>query len=154
VAWPRTCSTADDYTKAARNYLRRTRQMAWDFVVRYAPAIAIGLLLAGGLVALCVFYAPGVSAVAGIIATGAGALGVSWKSVGATLGKVANQAEQPLWNAEVLEAVVMASFIQPVPMTDKELRSLAGSPKAPPELPPPAAPAIAGPATPAQAAVT
>jgi hypothetical protein len=132
--------TADNYRRAASDYLGRIGRLTWSFARRFWPAIIVVLGGTGAIIWAILAYAPaGAASVAALIATAAGSLGVSWKTVGSTLGKVAAQAEQPLWNAEVLEAIVVATFIPPVEMKDRRVTSLlkqTGGPKAlPGQLP-------------------
>jgi hypothetical protein len=132
--------SADNYRQAASDYLGRIGRLSWSFVRRFWPAIILVLGGTGAIIWAILTYAPaGAASVAAVIATAAGSLGVSWKTVGSTLGKVATQAEQPLWNAEVLEAIVVATFIPPVEMNDRAIASLrkqTGGPKALPGPPP------------------
>jgi hypothetical protein len=122
---PANLLTAEDYRKAAGESLSRIFRLTVNFVIRFWPAVAIVLGGTGAIIWAIVAFGPsGASAVAAIIATAAGSLGVSWKTVGATLGKVASQAEEPLWAAEVVEAVVLASFIPPLPMKPRVVSSL------------------------------
>jgi hypothetical protein len=122
---PRDLLTADNYRQAASDYLGRIGRLTWSFARRFWPAIIVVLGGTGAIIWAILTYAPtGAASVAAVIATAAGSLGVSWKTVGSTLGKVATQAEQPLWNAEVLEAIVVATFIPPVEMNDRAIASL------------------------------
>lgn len=117
--------TADNYRRAASDHLGRIGRLTWSFLRRFWLAIVVVLGGTGAIIWAIVTYAPtGVASVAAVIATAAGSLGVSWKAVGSTLGKVATKAEQPLWNAEVLQAIVVATFVPPVEMNDRAIASL------------------------------
>lgn len=116
---------SDDYRQAISNYLDRTAKQAWAFVRHYWWAVIIVLGGTTGIIVAILNYAPsGPASVAAVIATAVGSLGLSWKTVGATLGKVAALAERPLWNAEVLEAITLATFIPPTPMNTRAKASL------------------------------
>jgi hypothetical protein len=125
---------AENYRQAASEYLSRTARLTLSFVRRYWPAVTLVLGGTGAIIWTILNYAPtGAASVAAVIATAAGSLGISWKGVGSTLGKVAAKLEQPLWTAEVLEAIIVATFIPPVKMKSREFASLrkqAGEPKA------------------------
>jgi hypothetical protein len=115
----------DNYRQAASDYLGRIARLTRDFVERFWWAVLGVLSGTGAIFYVILRYAPaGVASVLAVIATAAGSLGVSWKTVGSTLGKVAAKAEQPLWNAEVLEAIIVATFIPPVEMKAREFASL------------------------------
>jgi hypothetical protein len=105
---------AEDYRAAAMYFLGKLRGLIWDFVKRFWPVGLPIVLVTAGIIAAIVTWAPGGAAsVVAVIAAAAGTLGVSWKTVSATLGKVASNAEQPLWNAEVQESIVMAATLLP-----------------------------------------
>jgi len=76
--------TAEHYRQAAARLIGRLRNLSVSFLKRWWY-IAIILLFSVGLITWAIVaYAPsGPAAVAALIATGAGALGVSWKTVGA-----------------------------------------------------------------------
>lgn len=133
---PEDLLAADDYRKAASNYLGRIARLTGGFVRRFWPAIILVLGGTGAIIWAILTYAPtGAASVAAVIATAIGSLGVSWKTVGSTLGKVATMAEQPLWNAEVLEAIVAATFIPPVEMNNRAIESLRKQIEGPKALP-------------------
>jgi hypothetical protein len=116
---------ADNYRRAANNTLGRIARLAWGFVQRFWPVIALVLGGTGAVIWTILTYAPaGGASVAAVIATVAASLGVSWKSIGSTLGKVAAMAEEPLWNAEIREAIVVATFIPPVEMNSRDIAAL------------------------------
>lgn len=133
---PEDLLAAEDYRQAASDYLGRIARLTRSFVRRFWPAIVLVLGSTGAIIWAILNYAPtGTASVAAIIATAAGSLGVSWKAVGSTLGKVAAKAEQPLWNAEVLEAIVTATFIPPVEMSRRAVASLRKQTEGPKALP-------------------
>lgn len=116
---------AEDYRDAAMFFLDRLRGLIWDFVKRFWPVALPLLLVTAGIVAAIVRWAPGGAAsVVAVIAAAAGALGVSWKTVSSTLGKVAANAEQPLWNAEVQESIVMAATLLPTVASRREVMAM------------------------------
>jgi hypothetical protein len=117
--------TSDDYREAASFFLGRLRGLIWTFLKRFWPIVIAIVVVAAAIIAVIIRYAPhGPASVAALIAASAGTLGVSWTTVSSTLGKVASNAEQPLWRAEVLEAIVMAATVFPSNVTTNEARSL------------------------------
>jgi hypothetical protein len=120
--------TADDYREAASHFLRRLRDLIWSFVRSFWPvALPIALVAAAVIVAIIKYAPGGTASVFAFVATAAGILGVSWKTVSSTLGKVASNAEQPLWRAEVLESIVMAATVLPADMNRRRIMSLRNS---------------------------
>lgn len=106
--------TADSYRQAAVRLLGRLRSLAVSFLKRWWGLVIFLFLLVGVPVWAILTYEPtGAVAIAALIATGAGALGISWKTVTSTLGKVSSKAEGPLWNAEVLHSIVVATTVIP-----------------------------------------
>jgi hypothetical protein len=94
----------EDYLKAARELEKRFTQRAlsskWLWVV---AALAAGLFVAG-LVILVASHGH-----AGRVAAGASgvlaALGLTWKGIGGTIGKLVAKLEAPLWGAELDAAI-------------------------------------------------
>lgn len=107
----------EDYTAASERLVDRYRRLIWNFLRTWWMPIA-GLLLAVAIiVGLTLWLAPdSATKIAALIATAAGALGVSWKTVAATVGRAANQSEKQLWDAEVRESVIMAAMRLPHPV--------------------------------------
>ena len=102
--------SADDYKKAGDRVAQRFLGLVGKYIVNWRYTILIFLAIVGGTVFVVVHFAPkGPSTVAALIATAAGSLGVSWKTVASTLGRVTSKAEGPLWEAEVKEAIVLAA---------------------------------------------
>jgi hypothetical protein len=135
--------TAGDYRDAATFFLGRLRSLMWDFTKRFWPVALPGLLVAAAVIAAIVIWAPrGSASVIAFVAAAAGALGVSWKTVSSTLGRAASNAEQPLWNAEVQESIVMAATLLPTHAGRREIMSMRQSAREAEERPgQPAAPA-------------
>ena len=75
------------------------------------------LALAVGTGAACwaavTFTPAGSTRVAAVLVSLVGGLGVSWKGVGATLGKALTQAESSLWESEVAVAIGEAATVLP-----------------------------------------
>jgi hypothetical protein len=106
--------TAESYRQAAIRLLGRLRSLTVGFLKRWWGLVLFLLLLVGVPVWAIVTYEPtDAIAIAALIATGAGALGISWKTVTSTLGKVSSKAEGPLWDAEVLQSIVVATTVIP-----------------------------------------
>lgn len=108
--------TGESYRKAAMRMLSRLARLARTyFLGRKWWWLTPSLLVIVGLAAWgIVSFTPSAAvAVAGLIAAGAGALGISWKTISSTLGKVAAKAEGPLWDVEVREAVTLEATFTP-----------------------------------------
>ncbi len=143
---------ADDYRDAAMFFLGRLRDLIWDFAKRFWPVALPLLLVTAGIVAAIVRWAPGGAAsVVAVIAAAAGTLGVSWKTVSSTLGKVAANAEQPLWNAEVQESIVMAATLLPTAASRREITAMRQAAREAVEQPDKPAAPTGGPRSPAGA---
>ena len=99
--------TATDYVKAAGRLLGRFQQLLWEFLRRFWVPVGLVILvliaLVYALTSITGAAAEG-AAVLGILAT----LGISFKGLTASLGKVLNQAEQPVWEAELDESIAVA----------------------------------------------
>lgn len=75
----------------------------------------MGFSIATGIaIWAAVTYAPaGTDRVTAVIVSAAAALGLSWKGLGATLGKALGQAETALWASEVSVSVEKAASLLP-----------------------------------------
>lgn len=103
----------DDYLDAAQRLSLRMRSIVRGFLRRFwATVLLIVALFAGG-VALVATSDGGGAALAGaggILAS----LGLSWRAIGTSLGRVVSKVEQPLWGAEIDVAVTRAiTLIKP-----------------------------------------
>jgi hypothetical protein len=103
----------DDYLDAAQRLSERVRSVVRSFLARFWRLVALIVLLFAGGVALLVTNDGGAAAVAGaggILAS----LGLSWRAVGTSLGRIVSKVEQPLWGAEIDVAVTRAiTLIKP-----------------------------------------
>lgn len=103
-----------DYVAAARALLRRARAITVGFLRAWLLAIVALVVATVVTVAAAVAYAPaGTARAIAVIASLAGALGLSWKGVGASLGSTLTRAEAALWSAEVDAAIGRAATVLP-----------------------------------------
>lgn len=102
--------SAADYKKAGDRVAKRFLGLIGTYIVSWWYVILIFAGAVAGIAYVVVEYAPsGSSTTAALIATAAGSIGISWKTVASTLGRVTTAAEGPLWDAEVKEAIVIAA---------------------------------------------
>jgi hypothetical protein len=120
-----------DYVRAAQNLIRRTSGLAWNFVQGWWALLLASLLVIWITATIIVSFLHGGSQTAVAIVAILGGLGISWKAIGATLGKMITRVEQPLWRVELAESIAVAATWVPEPPPLDE------PPVAPP--PPPAA---------------
>lgn len=99
-----------DYKMAGDRVAKRFLGLIGTYIVSWRYVILIFAAAIAGIAYAVVKYAPtGTSTTAALIATAAGSLGISWKTVASTLGRVTTAAEGPLWDTEVKEAIVIAA---------------------------------------------
>lgn len=112
--------TADTYVEAAGALVRRSSEIVWPFVLRWAPLLLLTVALAVAVIVLLVPLAPsGASQVVASLGTAAAALGISWRTVGASARGVATMLETPLWQSELDAAVGRAiTFLPAVPVLE------------------------------------
>jgi hypothetical protein len=124
--------TIDQYVGAGRKLFARTRRLLWTVLWRSFPWLlpVVGLVGAAGWYALAHWHRTG--GVIASLAAAAGALGVTWKGIGSSLGAAVGQLERPLWGAEVDEAVAEALTKLPEPDASGLRRILPGGHQAPP----------------------
>ena len=106
----------ENYIDAAENLAVKLRATATVLLRQYALGVllVIALLLGGAIVLL--FVPSAATHTAAGISSVLVALGLTWKGIGTTLGKLAAQVEGPLWGAEVDGAVTAAITLEvPVP---------------------------------------
>jgi hypothetical protein len=113
-----------DYRQAIKVYMGQVAGL-WKKNPLLWKAVLTLLAACGGGIWAIVTYAPkGAAVVAAIIATAAGALGITWKTITATVGKVAALLERPMLNDGLSEAVKNAAFIPPPDMTAAQIAEL------------------------------
>jgi hypothetical protein len=97
----------DDYLGAARQlerrYVSRALRSTWLWVV---AGVALLLFVAGIVLLVAANGKPGkvAAGVSGVLA----ALGLTWKGIGGTVGKLVGKVEAPLWGAELDTAITNA----------------------------------------------
>jgi hypothetical protein len=103
-----------DYVAAGEQLLQRGRQIARHFLWHWWPVITVFIALTAAAIWAAVTYAPaGSSRVAAVLVSATAAIGLSWKGVGATLGKALDKAETALWDSEVDAATARAATLLP-----------------------------------------
>jgi hypothetical protein len=105
--------SVDDYVAAARAMVTHTARIAAHFFKAWRWWVVGVLLVLAGLLALIFAGLHGNSKTVTAIITILGALGLSWKGVSASLGKVVAKVEPHLWDAEVGAAVCQAATLLP-----------------------------------------
>jgi len=109
--------TARDYKQAGDRVARRFLGLVGSYALSWWYMIAGLLVVAGATIWAILDIVPrGGASTAAIIATVAASLGISWKTVGATLGRVTARAEGPIWDTEVGAAIVIAATHLPPPV--------------------------------------
>jgi hypothetical protein len=101
-----------NYLDAASGLLRRIRAVVLRSIVRFPflSLLVVGLFAGGVLLILSQGTKASIAAgLGGILAS----LGISWKAIGASVGKVVAKLEQPLWGAELDAAIVDAITLLP-----------------------------------------
>jgi hypothetical protein len=117
-----------DYVNAGVGFLIRIRRMVTQFVLQWAGVIFLTLAGFGAAIWAAVTYAATDTAkLAAVLASVVGALGISWKGVGGTLGKALGVVQKPLWDAEVDAALAMAITRLPAPQVP--VGGLSGPPR-------------------------
>jgi hypothetical protein len=89
-----------DYVAAGEKLLQSTARLAKPVLKHHAPELigAVVLFVAGIVVMLTTDDAAGIVSGAGVIIT---ALGIGWKGLGTTVGKMLAKVETPLWEASL-----------------------------------------------------
>ena len=111
---PRQLLSSQDYIAAGERLLQRGLGITGRYLRSWWPAIAAFGIATGAVIWAAVTYAPaGTDRVTAVIVSSAAALGLSWKGLGATLGKALTQAEATRWESEVDIAVEKAATLIP-----------------------------------------
>lgn len=101
-----------DYVMAAESLIVRFRALALQMIDRFKVLSAIIVLLFLGGIALVAVAGSSASIVAGATAIFA-SLGLTWKGVGASLGRAVAKIEQPAWEAQLDLAIADAITLLP-----------------------------------------
>lgn len=115
----------ENYLDAAERLAVKIRATATSVVKQYAFWVVLVMALFLGGAALLVFVPKHAGTTAAGLSGVLASLGLSWKGIGGTLGKLAGKLEAPLWGAEVDGAVTDAitlAHVQPVEKTVRERR--------------------------------
>jgi hypothetical protein len=112
----------ENYIDAAESLAVKLRATATVLLRQYAPwVLLITALLIGGAIVLLFGHGTTSRTAAGLSSVLVG-LGLTWKGVGTTLGKLAGQLEAPLWGAELDGAVTQAITLGAPPPAKTKLR--------------------------------
>jgi hypothetical protein len=122
--------SAEDYTSAAGRLLNHAGSIARTVLRRHWRPLLTALGMLVGIIALAIAVG-GVEGTLAAIAGAAAVFGISWKSIGSTVGTVTTQLQGPLWHAELDRAIAVAITHKPVRKTydrlpDKDRRCDAG----------------------------
>jgi hypothetical protein len=108
----------DGYAKAVGFAVRDSRRLITDYLWRFLPFVLLALALLGAGVLGLLTYKDTSKVIASAAAV-AGALGISWKGIAATLGRAADEIEKPIWAASV--DLVVADAITQAPASSVSL---------------------------------
>ncbi|MDQ6796554.1 MAG: hypothetical protein M3011_00775 [Actinomycetota bacterium] len=115
--------STEHYVTAAKQLVDRLGELLRKFFWGYKMAVAgAAVVVVAVVVGLLSVLSRSSAVVAGAAAT-VGAVGISWKGVGGTLGKALSRAERPLWDAALDASIVIAATRLPQEVTHD------GSPK-------------------------
>jgi hypothetical protein len=99
----------DDYVRAAVCLVRRMSSLAQRFLWSWSWIVVPAALVLVGAIGAAFTFLNGDSRIASAIAALIAGMGLSWKGLGATLGKAIHRAEEPLWHAELSTAIGVAA---------------------------------------------
>jgi hypothetical protein len=108
----------DGYAQAVGFAVRDSRRLITGYLWRFAPFVLLALALLGAGVWGLLTYEDTSKVIASFAAV-AGAVGISWKGLAATLGRAADEIEKPIWAASV--DLVVADAITQAPVSSVSL---------------------------------
>jgi hypothetical protein len=108
----------DGYARAVGFAVRATRRLLFSYIWRFAPFVLLALALLGAGVWGVLTYSEASKVVASFVAI-AGGLGITWKGLAATLGKLASEIEDPIWQGSI--DLVVADAITQTPASSVSL---------------------------------
>jgi len=97
----------DDYIDAADRLSRRMREVAVRLAKRF-PEVVIGVVLLFAIGITIIAVTDSAAAIAAGAGTVLASLGLSWRGLGKSLGELGGKLEQPLWGAELDNAITQA----------------------------------------------
>jgi hypothetical protein len=102
----------DNYLDAAGRLFKRMRGIVARFLVRFPlSALAVLALFVGGIV--LILAEQNSAATAAGLGTIFASLGISWKAIGGSVGRLLGTLEHPLWGAEIDMAITDAITLLP-----------------------------------------
>jgi hypothetical protein len=113
-----------DYRQAFGQYLHQVILLGRRNPSLWLTILVLAVVTAGGVAAIVNWAPAGAAVIAGVIAAGAGALGITWKTVAVTVGKAAALLERPMLDDGLGTAVKIAAFIPRADMTPGQLADL------------------------------
>jgi hypothetical protein len=108
----------DDYVNAASRALSHTRTVGVDLLWKFREIVALVLVLLVIGVVLAFASKETAKILAGVGAF-VSALGISWKTLGTGFRTLAEHVKDPLWGAEVDEAIAVAITVLPNPLDEQ-----------------------------------
>jgi hypothetical protein len=103
----------DDYLLAAEEVGRNAIKTARTFVGRMWVELAAGIAVFAGIAAALIVFTHGDARGLVAVATIIGGLGISWKGIGAALGKSFERVESELWETELAARVAVRALKLP-----------------------------------------
>lgn len=97
------------YIHAAINLVSQMRVLVWRFLRSWGRLLLPAIIVLGAALAAVFIFLTGGSEAAGAIAAVVAGLGVSWKTVGSTLGRALARAEGPVWRSEIGTSIDVAA---------------------------------------------
>jgi hypothetical protein len=110
---------ADDYLEAADRTFEQLRQLVGRFLRRFPLLTSLIALLFGGGVGLIAYALLSHDNVTSTVVAGLGgiltSLGLTWRGVGGSVGKIVGGVERPLWGAALDRVITEAITLYPGP---------------------------------------
>lgn len=100
--------SADDYVAAGERLFVRLGGLVAGYARRYRVWLAAAAVAVAAVLVALAWSGAAATVTAGVVAL-AGAVGVTWKGIGSTLGTAVEEARGPLWDVELSAAVAGAA---------------------------------------------
>ncbi len=108
--------STEHYVRAGEQLVDRLGELLGQFLMVYKFVLGGAVLLVVAVVGVISYFSLSSAITAGAV-TAVGAIGISWKGVGGTLGKALGRAERPLWDAALDVSIVIAATRVPQEVT-------------------------------------